>query len=110
MLAFTDVDGLAFHPPFGADFLGNLLECLVAVLAEVVDDDIFSAVDLPDLPVCDIAHAVIHAMDYHRHMFPGRGGQGEYRLFLVVNGLDYEQTLDHALHAVELDIVAPLSR
>lgn len=108
MLTLADIDGLPLDPPFGTDFLGNLLESLVAVFAEIVNDYILRAVHLPDLPVGDVAHAVVHALDNHGDMISRRSGQSEDGVIFIIDSFDDKQTLYHAFHAIELEIIDPL--
>ncbi len=109
MFAAAHVDGLPLGPPFGADFLGYLPECLVAVFAVVVDGDVLGSIHLPDLPVSDVVPAVVHALYNHRHMLPGRGREREHGVVLIIDGLYHEYVPEKALDAVELEVVFPLS-
>ena len=108
MLTLADIDGLPFDPPFGTDLLGNLLECLVAVFAEIVNDYILRAVHLSDLPIGDVAHAVVHTLDNHGDMISRRSGQSKDGVIFIIDGFDDKETLYHAFHTIELEIIDPL--
>ena len=107
LLTLADIDGLPLDPPFGIDLLGYFLKSLVAIFAEIVDDYILRAVHLPDLPISDVAHAVVHTLDNHGDMISRRSGQREYRILLIIDSLDDKQTLYHAFHSIELEVIDP---
>ena len=111
MLAAADVHRLSLDPPFGlaAHFFGNRLQCLIAVHPLVIYDDEFRTVNLPDLPVGDIPHAGIDGTDHQRHMLPRRSCQREHRFGIAVRRLQYKETPDEALDAVQFQIVAPFA-
>ena len=111
VLAAADVHRLSLDPPFGlaAHFFGNRLQCLIAVHPLVIYDDEFRTVNLPDLPVGDIPHAGIDGTDHQRHMLPRRSCQREHRFGIAVRRLQYKETPDEALDAVQFQIVAPFA-
>ena len=109
VLAPAYVDGLSIHPPFRPGLLGYLLESLVAVFAEIVDDDVPGPVDTTRLPVGDVPHTLVQAADNHCHMLPGRGCQREHRLILPVDHLYDKDVPQQALHPVQLDVIRPFA-
>ena len=110
VFAAADVDGLPLDPPFNADFLGNLFQCLVAVFSPVVYGDVLGAVYLPDLPVGDVAHAVVHAVGNHRHMFSRRSRQREHGVVLAVDAFYHQYVPYQALDAVQRQVITPFFR
>ncbi|WP_410083241.1 hypothetical protein [Barnesiella intestinihominis] len=111
LLAAADIDGLPLDPPFGAvsDLLGHLFERLVAILSEIVDDDVVGALHRAHLPVAG-THAVVYTFHDQGDMVPRRGGQGEDRLVVPVRVVDNKEAFYKAFDAVELDIVLPFDR
>ncbi|MDE6754507.1 MAG: hypothetical protein K2J82_07835 [Muribaculaceae bacterium] len=107
MLTLADVDRLSLHPCLRTDLLGYLLEGLVAVFAEIIDDDILGPLHLSDLPIRNISQAIVHAFDNHGHVLMRRSGEGEHRVILIIHSLDHEESLEHTLHSVELHVIDP---
>ena len=110
VFAPADVDCLTLDPPFDSDFLGYLFQRLVAVFSLIVDGDVLGAVYLPDLPVGDVAHAVVHTVDYHRYMLSRRRCQREHGVVFAIDALYHQDVPYQALDAVQGQVIAPFFR
>ena len=111
VLAAAHVHRLPLNPPFhlAAGFFGNGFQCFVAVHALVVYRDQLRTFHRTHLPVGNVAHAVIDGFHHHGHMLTGRGRQGKQGVRVPVRRLQHQEPLDQALHAVQLQVIVPLT-
>ena len=105
------VHRLPLNPPFhlAAGLFGNGFQGFVAVHPLVVYRNQLRTFHRTNLPVGNVAHAVIDCFHHHRHMLAGHVCQGKQRVRVPVRRLQHQEPLDQALHAVQFQVIVPLA-
>ena len=107
MLTAAKIDSGTLNPVFGTNLLCQFFQTFMAELPLIVNRDILRALDGSHLPVT-CPHLAVDDIHNHTDVLCRWSRQREYGFDITIDLVEYQISLDQALNAIELQVIAPL--